>query len=138
MNINGNRQYVTSYQYNENADSVSKNRKNADGEQKSFLQQMQEHMAQMRENIKNGTIQPTFQTGGQSYTKEEWEKLLEKFDEAEETIRAEIEAETEAKIEAEAESEMEKEIVAESEAVKEKEQETEQKQETMQNNSQRA
>lgn len=62
----------------------------------SLLEQMQEHMALMREKIKNGTIQPTFQTGSQSFTKEEWEKLLEKFDEAEEMLRAEIEAETEA------------------------------------------
>lgn len=65
-------------------------------EKKSLLQQMQEHMALMREKIKNGTIQPTFQTGAQSFTKEEWEKLLEKFDEAEEILRAEIEAEIEA------------------------------------------
>lgn len=62
----------------------------------SLLEQMQEHMALMREKIKNGTIQPTFQTGSQSFTKEEWEKLLEKFDEAEETLRAEIETEIEA------------------------------------------
>lgn len=65
-------------------------------EKKSLLQQMQEHMELMREKIKNGTIQPAFQTGAQSFTKEEWEKLLERFDEAEEMLRVEIEAEIEA------------------------------------------
>lgn len=83
----------------EEADAASGTTKTAEEgieEKKSLLQQMQEHMALMREKIKNGTIQPTFQTGAQSFTKEEWEKLLEKFDEAEEMLRVEIEAEIEA------------------------------------------
>lgn len=83
----------------EEAENTSGAAKTAEGEieeKKSLLQQMQEHMALMREKIKNGTIQPAFQTGAQSFTKEEWEKLLEKFDEAEEMLRVEIEAEIEA------------------------------------------
>lgn len=78
-----------------------------EAEKKPLLEQMQEHMALMREKIKNGTIQPTFQTGSQSFTKEEWEKLLEKFDEAEEMLRAEIEAEIEAAKERAQKAEME-------------------------------
>lgn len=106
MDINGNNQYTASYRNREAVGCVKEYQGNADGrsgrtekeaeEQKSFLQQMQEHMDEMRDKIKNGTIQPSFQTGAQSYTKEEWEKLLEKFDEAEEILQAEIEAEIEA------------------------------------------
>lgn len=80
----------------ETASGATKTAEEELAEKKSLLQQMQEHMALMREKIKNGTIQPAFQTGGQSFTKEEWEKLLEKFDEAEEMLRVEIETEIEA------------------------------------------
>lgn len=106
MDINGNNQYKMYYRNNETVGCFKGYRGNTEertgkteqenGEQKSFLQQMKEHMDKMRDKIKNGTIQPTFQTGARSYTKEEWEKLLEKFDEAEEILRAEIEAEMEA------------------------------------------
>lgn len=55
-----------------------------------------EKMEEMRVNIKNGTIQPKFQIGAEAYTHEEWKKLLEKVDAAEDTIREQIEAEIEA------------------------------------------
>lgn len=64
-----------------------------------YRQQLQEHMAQMLDKIKHGTIQPKIQIGAQEYTQEEWKKLLEKFDEAEEELIEQVEAEIEMRIE---------------------------------------
>ena len=61
-------------------------------EPKSYREQILEKMEEMAQNIKNGTIQPKFKIGAQEYTIKEWEKLLEKFDAAEETLREEMEA----------------------------------------------
>lgn len=60
-------------------------------EQKSYREQILEKMEEMAQNIKKGTIQPKFKIGAQEYTIKEWEKLLEKFDAAEETLREEVE-----------------------------------------------
>lgn len=56
---------------------------------------LREKMEEMRANIKNGTIQPKIQIGAEAYTQEEWQKLLEKIDTAEEVLREQIEAEIE-------------------------------------------
>ncbi len=61
-------------------------------EPKSYREQILEKMEEMAQNIKNGTIQPKFRIGAQEYTVKEWEKLLEKFDSAEEVLRGEVEA----------------------------------------------
>lgn len=61
-------------------------------EPKSYREQLLEKMEEMAKNIKNGTIQPKFQIGAQEYTVKEWEKLLEKFDAAEDALREEVEA----------------------------------------------
>lgn len=60
-------------------------------EPKSYRQQLLDKMEEMAENIKNGTIQPKIQTGAQAYTKEEWQKLLREFDDAEADLREEVE-----------------------------------------------
>lgn len=39
--------------------------------------------------IKNGDTEPTYQIGGQSFTEEEWKKLVEKIDKNIEQIQAE-------------------------------------------------
>lgn len=65
------------------------------GEPKSYREQILEKMEEMAKNIKNGTIQPKFQIGAQAFTVKEWEKLLEKFDEAEETLWEEVKAQIE-------------------------------------------
>lgn len=52
-----------------------------------------EKMEEMRSRIRNGTIQPKIQIGAEAYTEEEWRKLLEKIDAAEDTLREQIEAE---------------------------------------------
>ncbi|MBD5502592.1 MAG: hypothetical protein HDR09_02235 [Lachnospiraceae bacterium] len=61
-------------------------------ESKSYREQILEKMEEMAQNIKKGTIQPKFKIGAQEYTIKEWEKLLEKFDAAEEALREEVEA----------------------------------------------
>ncbi len=76
-------------------------------ELKSYRQQLLDKMEEMAENIKNGTIQPKIQTGAQAYTKEEWQKLLREFDDAEADLREEVEEAI-----AKAREESEKEAVA--------------------------
>ncbi len=76
-------------------------------EPKSYRQQLLDKMEEMAENIKNGTIQPKIQTGAQAYTKEEWQKLLREFDDAEADLREEVEEAI-----AKAREESEKEAVA--------------------------
>lgn len=73
-------------------------------ETKSYREQILEKMEEMAQNIRKGTIQPKFQIGAQAYTIKEWEKLLEKFDAAEETLREEVQAQIE-EIEEQAEKE---------------------------------
>lgn len=79
------------------ADEEEKNEKKAgsaakEEEPKSYREQLLEKMEEMVQNIKKGTIQPKFQIGAQAYTIKEWEKLLEKFDAAQEALREEVEA----------------------------------------------
>lgn len=68
------------------------NKKDDGAEPKSYREQILEKMEEMAQNIKKGTIQPKFKIGAQEYTIKEWEKLLEKFDAAEEALREEVEA----------------------------------------------
>lgn len=65
-------------------------------EDTDYMKQLQEHMEEMMDKIKHGTIQPKIQIGAQEYTQEEWKKLLEKFDEAEEDLVEQMKAEIEA------------------------------------------
>lgn len=74
----------------------------SDPDYRKFLQ---EKMEEMRAKIKNGTIQPKIQIGAEAYTQEEWQKLLEKIDTAEEVLREQIEAEIETAREAAEEEE---------------------------------
>ena len=64
-----------------------------------YRQQLQEHMEEMIDKIRHGTIQPKIKIGAQEYTQEEWKKLLEKFDEAEEELIEQVEAEIEMRME---------------------------------------
>ena len=63
------------------------NKQDDASESKSYREQILEKMEEMAQNIKKGTIQPKFKIGAQEYTIKEWEKLLEKFDAAEEVLR---------------------------------------------------
>ena len=78
----------------QSADGQSENVQDVD-----YRRQLQEHMAEMLDKIKHGTIQPKIKIGAQEYTQEEWKKLLEKFDEAEEELIEQVEAEIEMRME---------------------------------------
>lgn len=62
-----------------------------DGQETDYRQVLLEKMEEMRARIKNGDIQPKIQIGAEAYTQEEWKKLLEKVDAAEDAIREQIE-----------------------------------------------
>ncbi len=64
-----------------------------DGQETDYRQFLLEKMEEMRARIKNGNIQPKIQIGAEAYTQEEWKKLLEKVDAAEDAIREQIEEE---------------------------------------------
>ena len=64
-----------------------------DGQETDYRQFLLEKMEEMRARRKNGDIQPKIQIGAEAYTQEEWKKLLEKVDAAEDAIREQIEEE---------------------------------------------
>lgn len=71
----------------------------------TWREQILAHMEEMAKKVKEGKVEPTFQTGAQSFTIKEWEKLLEEFDDAEEALQEQIRqliAEVEAQAEKEA------------------------------------
>ena len=86
-------------QENKGAQTQPEDTKPESAEDTDYRKQLQEHMAQMLDKIKHGTIQPKIKIGAQEYTQEEWKKLLEKFDEAEEELTEQVEAEIEARLE---------------------------------------
>lgn len=49
---------------------------------------IREQIEEMQEKIENGEINETFQIGGQSFTVEEWNEFLEKFDSIQEVLEA--------------------------------------------------
>ena len=59
-------------------------------EEMTYREQILAHMEEMAKKVKDGTVEPTFQTGAQSFTIKEWEKLLANFDEAEEGLQEQI------------------------------------------------
>lgn len=59
-------------------------------EDMTYREQILAHMEEMAKKVKDGTVEPTFQTGAQSFTMKEWEKLLADFDDAEEALQEQI------------------------------------------------
>lgn len=59
-------------------------------EDMTYREQILAHMEDMAKKIKDGTVEPTFQTGAQTFTIKEWEKLLADFDDAEEALQEQI------------------------------------------------
>ncbi len=61
-----------------------------------LLEMFKEYMDAMYERIQSGNIgEPSFRIGGASYTQEEWDKMLENFDDIEEDMRDEMRKEHE-------------------------------------------
>lgn len=90
---------VLKAQEDKSGQAQSADKQSESEENKDYMKLLQEHMEEMRDKIKHGTIQPKIQIGAQEYTQEEWKKLLEKFDEAEEELVEQMEAEIEARVE---------------------------------------
>ena len=59
-------------------------------EDMTYREQILAHMEEMAKKVKDGTVEPTFQTGAQTFTIREWEKLLADFDDAEEALQEQI------------------------------------------------
>lgn len=51
---------------------------------------LQEKCEEILEKLENGETEVSYQIGGQSFTEREWDKLLEKFDAEQETIREQM------------------------------------------------
>lgn len=56
-------------------------------EDMTYREQILAHMEEMAKKVKEGKVEPTFQTGAQTFTIKEWEKLLADFDDAEEALQ---------------------------------------------------
>lgn len=112
---------VLKAQEDKGAQTQSANTQPENAEDADYMEQLQEHMAKMLENIKHGTIQPKIKIGAQEYTQEEWRKLLEKFDEAEEELIEQVEEEIKARVEQYEEERAMMEALAKSEMIKETE-----------------
>ena len=48
------------------------------------------HMQEMVKKVREGKVEPTFQTGGQTFTIKEWDKLLADFDDAQEVLQEQV------------------------------------------------
>ena len=59
-------------------------------EDMTYREQILAHMEEMAKKVREGKVEPTFQTGAQSFTIKEWEKLLADFDDAEEALQEQI------------------------------------------------
>ncbi|MDO5575260.1 MAG: hypothetical protein Q4G60_14920 [bacterium] len=55
----------------------------------NFSKALEQYGEQIKEKIKNGETEPTYQIGGQSFTETEWKKLIEKIDKDIEKIQEE-------------------------------------------------
>lgn len=56
-------------------------------EDTDFLELLRSRKDEILEKVKKGETEPKIQTGAQSFTEKEWDRLLERFDSAEEAIR---------------------------------------------------
>ena len=54
---------------------------------RTIRQKMQDIIAKLNEKVKNGETAPSFQIGAQSFTIEEWDRLIERIDAAQEELR---------------------------------------------------
>lgn len=73
------------------ADSEKKQPEEKSGENKAedmtLREQILAHMEEMAKKVREGKVEPTFQTGAQTFTIKEWDKLLADFDDAEEALQ---------------------------------------------------
>ena len=65
------------------------NSENKTDDKDSFSKMVEEYGQKVKEIIKNGGAEPTYQIGGQSFTEKEWKKLIKKTDKAIDSIKKE-------------------------------------------------
>ena len=73
-----------------------------------LLSILRSNIEEMRERLKNGDKEPSFQIGAQSFTLKEWDKFMSRFDAIQEDIQKSIEEEIEKKKEEQQEEEVRK------------------------------
>lgn len=59
------------------------------------VQAIRDRINELLEKLENGDIEPSYQIGGRSFTEREWGKLLDEFDNAEDTLKKLLEEEME-------------------------------------------
>ena len=76
-------------------DETIENSESDNTEEDMLRQMLAEYMASLIEKIRNGTLDQEFQIGSVSLTIEEWEELIDKFDNLEEEMKEAVKAEIE-------------------------------------------
>lgn len=59
------------------------------------MQVISDRINKLLEKLENGDIEPSYQIGGRSFTEREWNKLIDEFDDAEDTLKKLLEEERE-------------------------------------------
>lgn len=71
-------------------DAGEKNEEEKKAEDMTCRERILAHMQEMVKKVREGKVEPTFQTGGQTFTIKEWDKLLADFDDAQEVLQEQI------------------------------------------------
>ena len=71
-------------------DAGEKNEEEKKAEDMTCRERILAHMQEMGKKVREGKVEPTFQTGGQTFTIKEWDKLLADFDDAQEVLQEQV------------------------------------------------
>ncbi len=71
-------------------DAGEKNEEEKKAEDMTCRERILAHMQEMVKKVREGKAEPTFQTGGQTFTIKEWDKLLADFDDAQEVLQEQV------------------------------------------------
>ena len=71
-------------------DAGEKNEEEKKAEDMTCRERILAHMQEMVKKVREGKVEPTFQTGGQTFTIKEWDKLLADFDDAQEVLQEQV------------------------------------------------
>ena len=71
-------------------DAGEKNEEEKKAEDMTCRERILAHMQEMVKKVREGKVEPTFQTGGQTFTIKEWDKLLADFHDAQEVLQEQV------------------------------------------------
>ena len=71
-------------------DAGEKNEEEKKAEDMTCRERILAHMQEMVKKVREGKVEPSFQTGGQTFTIKEWDKLLADFDDAQEVLQEQV------------------------------------------------